>query len=288
MLELLANPKRAEREPWEMFFVGLLYAALSLLLVDLIFLHDPIFSKYSSILIVTFTVIFSIPFMYFIIKLEEEKELKVRKESVLIKEHGRALAALLYLFLGFIVAFAFFYIVMPQSVTAKNFGAQIEQYCMINSPKNFEVCISSYGLSGEASYSTFAITKSNFFAIFTNNLFVLIFVLIFSLAFGAGAIFILAWNASVIGAAIGIFTGATLRHLHVGIARYMIHGLPEIAAYFVAALAGGILSIAVIRHEFGKGQFWHVLRDSVDMLLLSIALLILAALLEVFIVPFFF
>ena len=57
--------------------------------------------------------------------------------------------------------------------------------------------------------------------IFTNNMYVLIFTLVFSLIFGAGVIFILAWNASVIGAAIGIFTNSSLKALPLGLVRYI-------------------------------------------------------------------
>jgi uncharacterized membrane protein SpoIIM required for sporulation len=53
------------------------------------------------------------------------------------------------------------------------------------------------------------------------------------LIFGAGAIFILAWNASVIAAAIGIFANSDLSKLPMGVMRYMIHGIPEIGAYFI-------------------------------------------------------
>ena len=79
------------------------------------------------------------------------------------------------------------------------------------------------------------------------------FSLLFSFFYGFGAIFILTWNASVIGAAIGGFIKSNVSQnylllLPIGIFRYMIHGFPEIMAYFVTALAGGIFGIGVIRH----------------------------------------
>jgi len=52
------NPRKAERSPWELFFIGLLYASLSVLIVDWIFLKDTVLSQYTSMLIVTFTVMF--------------------------------------------------------------------------------------------------------------------------------------------------------------------------------------------------------------------------------------
>ena len=40
MIELLMKPKKAERRPWEMFFVGLFWASVSLLLVTIVFAKD--------------------------------------------------------------------------------------------------------------------------------------------------------------------------------------------------------------------------------------------------------
>jgi uncharacterized membrane protein SpoIIM required for sporulation len=293
MLESLINPKRAERKPWEMFFVGLLYASVSLLIVDWIFLKDTVLSQYVSILIVTFTVMCSMPFFYFIIRMEEIKDVQIGEERILIKEHGKALAALVYLFMGFVIAFAFWYIVLPAGTTSHNFKAQIEQYCAINSQNDFIGCIENFGvkdtISGKAVITGgLSYQMKHFVDIFVNNIYVLVFTLIFSLTFGAGAIFILAWNASVIAAAMGIFTQSSLHHFHQGIMRYFIHGIPEIAAYFVGALAGGIISVAIIRHEFKEDKFWKVLQDSVDLIIVAIMILVVSAFIEVFVTPALF
>ncbi|MBU0957463.1 MAG: stage II sporulation protein M [Nanoarchaeota archaeon] len=286
MLEMILGPRKAERHPWEMFIIGLLYASLSVLLVSWIFGQDAVLSKYSGILIVTFTVMFSIPFMYYIIKLEEEKDLQENIGFLsLLKEHSKALKAFTWLFLGFVVAFSFWYIVLPSS---DNFRAQIETYCWINRPANFEQCISDYGVEVTSKTTGFATNKERLFMIFSNNIYVMIFTLIFSLIFGAGAIFILAWNASVIAAAIGIFSKESLAYLPVGLGRYMIHGLPEILAYFIAALAGGILSIAIIRHDFKGDKFWKIIQDSLNLVILAVVVLFIAGLIEVFITPILF
>ena len=101
-------------------------------------------------------------------------------------------------------------------------------------------------------------------------------------------IFILAWNASVIAAAIAIFTKSDLNYLPVAILRYFVHGLPEIGSYFVAALAGGMISFAVIRREIGTDKFWRVLQDSLNLVIFAVILLFISALMEVFITPLFF
>lgn len=112
--------------------------------------------------------------------------------------------------------------------------------------------------------------------------------MLFSFLFGAGAIFILAWNASVIAAAIGVFAKSSLVNMPAGMLRYLFHGLPEISSYFIVALAGGIIGTAIIKHEFGTDKFWRVLQDSLDLVILALVVLIVSAFIEVFITPLFF
>lgn len=284
MLEMIINPKKAERRPWEMFFVGIFYSCISVLLVSWIFSKDTVLADYSGILVVTFTVIFSLPFIYYTIKLEEKKVGMKLGMWKLLREHDRALMAFMWLFIGFVVGFSFLYIILP---TTDSFRAQIDTYCLINrpSPSEFNACKVQYGSKDVAGATAFVPNIERLFLIFTNNIYVLIFTLVFSLLFGAGVIFVLAWNASVIGAAISIFSKSELSSLPVALFRYMIHGFPEIAAYFVAALAGGLVSVAVIKHEIGTEKFWDVLQDSLNLIIAAVIILFLAALIEVFVTP---
>jgi len=284
MLESLINPKRVEKGAWKMLFVGLLYGSLSLLLVHWFFARDAVLSQYSGILVVTFCVMFSLPFMYFIIKQEEEEDEEVEGFLKVWETHKDAIFALMWLFLGFVLAFTFWYILLQNSTL---FNAQIETYCMINSPGNIENCVSEYALS-EPGISGGATKELRFLSIMENNIYVMIFTLIFSLIFGAGAIFILAWNASVIAAAIGVFTQYRLSEIPIGIARYMIHGFPEIAAYFITALAGGMFGFGVIKHGIRNRHFVRVLENVALLLFLAIIILIVAAVIEVYLTPLLF
>lgn len=283
MLESLINPKKAERQPWEMFFVGLLYASLSILLPYFIFGKDQVLSQYMGVLVVTFCVIFTMPFIYYTIKLEERKNIEYDEGFRLLKEHSRAIMVFLWLFMGFVVAFSFWSMVLPSGNNLLN--AQIKTYCQINQHSNYDNCLKQYGLSIPNAITGGVTSKDRFFSIFTNNVYVMIFTLILSLIFGAGAIFILAWNASVIAAAINIFTKSQLSQLPLGLGRYMIHGIPEIAAYFIAALAGGILSMAVIRRDLRGERIWGIVQDSLNLIIIAVVILLLSAVIEVFITP---
>src|SRR3989344_3885324 len=282
MLEMLINPRKAERRPWELFFVGLFYATISILFVEGVFVRDPVLSKYSGVLLVTFTVMFSMPFVYYTIKLEEGKITPRRGTIALLREHKKAIVVFLWLFLGFVVAYAIGYMVFSSE---HSFTAQIETYCVINRPTNVEDCVAQYGFNKISAVTGSTTSTERLYLIFTNNIYVLIFTLVFSLVFGAGVIFILAWNASVIAAAIGIFTKSSTSCLHAGLIRYLIHGIPEIGSYFIVAIAGGMVSVAVIRHEAGTPKFWEVLQDSLNLIVIALIVLLLAAIMEVFFTP---
>ncbi len=286
MLELLISPKRAEREPWELFFVGLFYASLSILLTKWVF-GDDLLAEYSGILVVTFTVMFSIPFMYYVIRFEERKVSEITGALNRLKSHRKAIWAFMWLFIGFVVAYSFWAILLSSTNLLE---PQIGTYCAINRPDNVEGCVAQLGIKeGSVKTTQFATNPGErALMIITNNLYVLIFTLVFSLIFGAGVIFILAWNASVIAAAVGIFAKSDLGALPLALMRYFIHGIPEIAAYFVAALAGGIISIAVIRKDIETEKFWEILQDSLNLIIIAVVILFFAAVVEVFVTPIFF
>lgn len=283
---MLINPKEASKGPWKMFFIGLVYASLSLLLVNWFFAADPVLSKFSGMIVVTFCVMFSLPFMYYLIKTEEKEDEEVEGFVSVWRAHNDAIYAFMWLFLGFIVAFSFWYVILQNSVL---FNAQIETYCMINNPGiNLDDCVSKYSISQAKTITGAATKEIRFLSILENNVYVMIFTLIFSLIFGAGAIFVLAWNASVIAGAIGIFTRYNLKEIPIGVFRYMIHGFPEIMAYFVTALAGGIFGVGAIRHGIKDKKFLRVIENVVLLLALAIVILIAAAAIEVYITPLFF
>ena len=284
MLESMINPKRLVKGPWKMFFIGILYASLSLLLSQWFFSKDAVLSHYSGIIVVTFCVLFSLPFMYYLIKTDEVEDEETAGFWSVWRTHSNAIYAFMWLFLGFIIAFSFWYIVLGNQ---NLFNAQIETYCMINSPGDLEKCAHQYSL-GQINPTGAATSEARLLAIISNNIYVMIFTLIFSLIFGAGAIFILAWNASVIATAIGIFTQYQISEIPMGIARYMIHGFPEIAAYFITALAGGIFGVGVIRNGIMNVKFLRVLDNVVVLLFISIVLLIVAGFIEVYLTPFLF
>ncbi len=330
VLESISNPFQAEHSPSSLIAIGFVYCVLA------VHLAAQIFRDQASLVFVIFVVMACIPLMMKIIKEEEKKDLQDLKEMVLLKEHAKALYAFMALFLGITLGVVVSYVYTPLAITLAvffgivMFSKQTQQGELPTSTKIIVIGVFAALVLGGISYSLGVdlvdvfdsqintIKQINgrvtghstsggisvFSKIFFNNIQVLTYCLLFSFLYGSGAIFILTWNASVIGSAIGNFIrdnlataahlvglerfGESLSVIGVGLFKYVIHGVPEILGYFVAALAGGIISIAVIRHDFQGRKFEHVVLDSVDLILLAVGIIFAAAVLEVWITPLIF
>lgn len=285
VLEALIMPKQAEKKPFFMIILGLLYSSVAVLLSLWIFKEE------ASLIMVFLTVLACMPLVYNTIKFEESKDVSTPmrgvmiKESRLLKEHSKALMLFIALFIGCVIAFSIWFVFLPNDTVQNLFSTQLETITAINNQ-----------VSGEAASNIGFLT-----AIISNNLKVLFFCILFSFFYGAGAIFILTWNASVISAAIGTFVRNNLEvyaqhfglikiagYFHIfslGLLRYMTHGVLEILAYFIGGLAGGIISVAVIRHDIRSREFRKVLMDSTDLIILAVIVVIISGLVEVFVTP---
>jgi len=282
MLELLVFPKKGERHPMELFFVGLLYSSLAYLIVKLVFSQDVVLSRSSGLLIVMFTSLLSIIFFFYALRLDEKTNILDKSEKSAIIDDWKVLKMLLFLFLGFIVGFLVWQVVFPQQMA---FNSQMQTYCVMNKPLQYQDCLDSNVIKNVLSGVSGAI-PSSFLAVFSNNVIVSIMILIFSLLFGAGVIFIIAWNASIIASVIAFSAKYTASGIPIWLGRFMIHGIPEIAAYFIISMAGGITSIAVssyMRGHLSNDGIFRVIKRAVYLVAISIVILIIAALLEVYV-----
>lgn len=281
VLESLTNPFRAEARPWPLFLIGFVYASAAALL------SVWIFADYASLVMVFLTALAAVPLFYNTMRVEEEKDIILQGEKSMLKEHSKALTFFMFMFLGMVVAYTLWYVVLPSAISGSLFSVQ------------------SQTIAGLNQQVTGQFARADLLSrIFLNNIKVLVFCILFSFIYGMGAIFILTWNASVIGVAAGNFIrtqmaayansiglakfSAYLYVVSLSFVRYFIHGIPEVLAYFVAALSGGIISVALMKHDFGTKNFEKILLDASDLLLLGIGLLFIAAIIEVYITPVLF
>jgi len=116
-----------------------------------------------------------------------------------------------------------------------------------------------------------------------HNFQVLGLMFLFSLLYGIGALYLLLWNASIIGVILGQkLAEQGILGVIAGFLGLIPHGIFEITAYLVAALAGGIISIAIMRSSNKKPFFKYMIEDVALLTLLSIVLLVIGAAIEAY------
>lgn len=263
------------RPKLKFFLVGFLYLSIAM------YIAIWKFSSHTGLAITFFTVLAAFPYFYSTIKKEEYIDFRSNEERKILKSHARILSYFLMFFIGIVVAVSFWSLILPNETVATTFDAQFDAIGVINP-----------SLAGKATTDVGLVSQSKaLIDIFSHNLEILILCIFFSFIYGAGALFVLTWNASIVGVAIASFvklqSAGWMTSIGYGILRFSIHGIPEILAFITAGFAGGIISVAVIRHHIFTKKSHTIILDSSLLIAISLLLLFLAALLEVFVTPAF-
>lgn len=256
VLERIISIKEAIRNPWWMFVVGGIISILSLIVSFIIF---PTSVGLFTTFLITFTMT---PFMVNLINYEEskeEEEIIKKSELNFLQRHRATLTIYTAFFAGIILCLSIIYVILPQQFVEKIFQEQINEIKIIRGN---------------------TIIADTFQKILVNNVGVLLISFMFSFLFGAGAIFILAWNASVLATAIGLTAKSIggVIGLPVALLVFMPHGSLEILAYFIGGIAGGIASAVVSKRN--TGMFSVMMKDSLFLLFVAFVVLIGATVVE--------
>jgi len=287
VLENILSPENVRRDPKATFILGIIYAAIAVILGYFVFPSNP------SLPIIFLTTLAALPLLINVLNEEEEETmeyLKAAQPMPLIGTHLDVFLIFTYMFFGFLVCFLMVYIFAPIDLASLFFSEQI---------KTIQSVLGQSFITAEA---TGIAAEEGLKIILFNNLKVLLFALLFSFLYGAGAIFILAWNASILAVAMGNLikreiaragmiagVGVLGTYFQAGgfsVLRYFIHGIPELSAYFLGAVAGGIISAAVVNRDYRDPKFYEIIMDSADLIALACLLIIIGALLEVSVTPF--
>ncbi len=268
VLESLVNWREAETKPWKVLVVTFLITTMS------IWLSYYIFPDSTSLMFLSFLSMATMPLIYKIMKHEEEVEEEEYLNMSFFQRHYRVIEVYTFFFIGVIVTVAFWHTVLSPEASSFLFSKQVETLSAIRS----DIDSPSAGM--------FTNSLSEFGIIFLNNLQVSFIAFITSFLFGTGAIFILAWNASILGVFSSIFakefTTSPLLLGHIeGLLAISLHGIPEMFSYFIAGLAGGILSVGVIRSKHKK----YIVKDAIHIYLISVIFVFIGAVLEAFVTP---
>jgi len=264
MLESMLSFKKVKERPFLMFFWAFFVTMIAVFISTELNMSIGVDGGFMA---VVFTIIPSVFFITTLIKREEEMDETAVKRHLKIGfwgRHGQDILILLLFFFGITAAFSLSYHFVPE-------GFYQSQTSKINQILGVTGKITSMATDQKAMFMH---------TIFTNNMNVMLFSFFFSFIFGAGAVFIIAWNASVLGIRIGqLSTNPWDIPAHT--LPYLPHGVLEIGGYLCAGLAGGIMSAAFIRKNNTK-VLKYIAVDSMKIILLGFALIFLGAVVEVY------
>src|SRR3989344_2376944 len=208
-----------------------------------------IFYSELSIGMIAISSLLILPFVTKILQYHKEKKKKSRVfiKSILVK-HDKIIEFYISLFFGMVLSYIFLFSIIPSHIVDVSFQHQLSKF----SPGDF--------------------VSPPFFEIIKNNLVIVVIAFSFSVFYGAGSIFVLNYNASIIGAFYGFILRSFLYSMpiSINIVSLIPHTFLEILAYLLASIAGGILA-------HGKKDY----KDATTFFVLSILLIVIAGYFEV-------
>lgn len=264
VLERLFKVSWLEKRPALSLLLGFVIVFIALI-TSLVFFRTDI-----SIALVFLVTLLLVPSLMRVISQEEKVERKFGIRNF-FKNHKAIMEIYLFLFLGIFVAYlaiGFFAGDNLEDIA----GKQIE--------------VIDGGLTGdEIVQFTFEEKMSNFFGIFSENTLVALIFFFLSFFYGAGGIFLVVWNASIFST----FIVMTINNLSRGaphalglLGAFSLHLIPEVFGFLLAAIAGGVISRALIAEKLKSDALRNVIKDAAVLFLLGFAVLIISALLEAF------
>ncbi|MCD6434203.1 MAG: stage II sporulation protein M [Candidatus Diapherotrites archaeon] len=282
VLESIVRVKFLQRHPSTMFFVAFLVSTASMWLSYFTFPEE------SSMLSLAFVTIALVPIMHKLFVEIEREEIVSLEPIGFFQRHFYVILIYAFFFLGIIASYAFWFSFMPDEMNAKLFAAQNSELSKIGELKE-NITTTGRIVTTAESCTTF---KCIFKLIFYNNLSVLFWAFLFSFIYGAGAIFLIGWNASILGtfigqelSALGIVAKKAPHLVGKVIATplgFLPHGIPEAIGYFVGAIAGAIISVAIAQNKYGTYEFEVITRDALVLLFFAVLSLFIGAVIEAY------
>ena len=270
VLERLYPLDLIERHVLYAFMLGAGYAFIGIGASVLLFPEDP------AIVAVAFISLMFYPTVNSILRQEEEIESQIEEEFRLhtfIRDHHNSFKIYSLFFLGTLLGFSFFALMLPSLATNHIFENQIN-------------VLYGAGLAGKAYFSS-ALFKN----ILINNLNVLLLVFVAAFVFGEGGLFLIVWNASVWGTIFGnLAKTAALSSAQNPITVFgtviftvFPHMMLEAFSYICAATAAGILGKGMLREELFSERFNRILRNTVFFMIFALGVLLIAVTVETYV-----
>jgi len=264
VLESLFPEKKIRNKPADMLIVSFIVSLVA------IFASYFVFPKYAGIIFPLIIALALAPLIYRLFEREEKEIEKVAEKKLRMSffaRHRDVVWLFTLYFIGNFLAVFLVSLLLPQALIESIFEPQLTDIRAVQ----------ALGSSTGA-----AIKPSVLQMIMFNNLKVMAFAFLLSFLFGTGAMFILSWNASILALFLANYARQGLYHsLILTTTGIFPHAAVEMTAYFLAGIAGGTLSVGMVREKFLSKEFNLVFKDSIYLLALALAAVFLGAAIEV-------
>jgi len=265
MIDVLLKAYLIEKKPWYGMVLGFIFACLGIGFSFLIFKDAP---SFPAIFLTTLAI------APVVIRLMKNEEWEPKFEKIL-QRHKKVIETYFYLFFGMSLAFALFYSFLPENTSNLIFSEQIKKF-------------SAGAFSLEFNLNFLMEQSSLFSKIVINNLGLMFFFFLLSLFYGSGSLLLLSWNASILGVMWGrmaktVFSLTNPLMFVTNTFFNFPYLLPEVLAYFLASVAGAVVSVNLTK----KTKVGIALLDSIFFLVISIVIIIIAGIIETFMLTYF-
>lgn len=275
VLEHIIPEKWLEKRAWSAFLLGGFYSFIGIIIARFLFAADP------ALPAVAFTSLFILPELYTLFKIEEEEQENDSGSDIRAfwKDNGDFFRVMLGIFLGILLVYSLAAMVLPSFSVNSLFREQLAMRS------------GGFGAAGMATTGAAIQSDGLFMRLLLNNAMVLAAVFVVAFLAGDGAIFLLTWNASVWGTIFGVTArnaaivtqGDPFTYFMIIVFTVTPHVLLEGSSYILAAMAGGLISRAILKDGFGTKRFNEALQDNATIIGLAILCLVIGVLVETYV-----
>ncbi len=262
VFEQFLTSDKVKKHALYIFLLGIFYVIIGY------FVSGYFFSEAVSVATMFTTTLLLVPSIYVILNIEEKVESKAGIKRF-FHNHKDIFKMYFSLFKGIFVAF----------LILGFFSTDVFDYQLDFLENRGDI---GSDIITEFTQNEYTPTFSDFTALISHNLFVIILCFILSIFYGAGALFLIVLNASVFAGFI-VHVVKTAGNSISTLLLFLIHLIPELSGFLIAAIAGGVISRAIMKEKFGSKGFQNVMKDALILLLISAGLIIIAAFLELFV-----
>ncbi len=259
-----------EKRPYIIFFIGIIYVFIGFFTSKIFF---PRIVSTATLFLVTLLLV---PTIIKLLDLEESRERKDGTNNF-FRNHKDISEVYIFLFLGIFIGALLLAMFTPLENFESNFDYQLDFL------ENQE------GLSSELvktkTQTGIQPSLNAFLGLLENNLLVVLLLFALSLFYGAGAIFLIVLNASIFStfAAFVMRELPTITNKAALLGIFSVHMVPELLGFLLAAIAGGVVSKAVMQERFLSGPFKNVMKDAFLLFIIAAAIIVISAFLETYV-----